>query len=202
MSTDDPCTSGPTDDRKYQEQARGLLAHEGGRHIPALVRVVWRCDTAWCLTPSHLDQVEPVRLSYPYGVCVYCGQPGSTRDHILPRAWTGEASRQFTVTVPSCGECNSLIGESVADTIAERREIAQGRIRKKYHRILSHYEYTPAEIDEFGPGLRESVIRGLADKAHISARLEWPTDPFYDARAFDKSGVYDLDPFPEPMEAP
>jgi hypothetical protein len=117
--------------------------------------------------------------------------PGWTKDHLLPRNWSGEGLRRYVVTVPACGECNSLIGATLLPTITARREYAQKRLRVKHAKILRRADYSESELEEFGWTLRTSVIAGMAEKGQLLERLAWPADVAYDFRAMDKS---DLDP--------
>lgn len=47
-----------------------------------------------------------VEDAYPDGLCVYCGQPGESRDHIVPVSRGGLHSRENMV--PACHHCNGM----------------------------------------------------------------------------------------------
>lgn len=50
-------------------------------------------------------------------LCVYCGDPATTRDHVVPRSW-----RYTTYTVPACVDCNCRILRDVPlFTVEDRR---------------------------------------------------------------------------------
>lgn len=183
------CVVWQGDSKHYQQEAVERYVYVWQAPLGAYSFVRTTCGERFCLNVDHMQIVRPRKLEYPYGVCVYCGVRGSTRDHIEPKTWTGSAARAFVVTVPSCGECNSMINDSFAPTIPERREIAHTRIRKKYKRILNYQDYSEEEINEFEGMLREAVISGLEDKKVIQARLAWPEDSTYDLRALEKSGL-------------
>lgn len=153
---------------------------------------IWpTCGNSRCIEPEHLRVRGNVRLAYPFGICIYCGRRGSTKDHLLPRDWTGDAKRHFVVTVPACGTCNSLLGRTLTWSITERRAIAHARLRRKYRRILAQIDFTPEQVAEFGPGIRPDIIRGIENKKAVLAMLAFPTDPDYDMRALQKSGLDD-----------
>lgn len=177
------------DSKHYQQEAVELYVNVWQNPLGAFCFVRTTCEERFCLNVDHMVIARPRKLSYPYGICVYCGLSGSTQDHIEPKTWTGSAARKFVVTVPACGECNNLINDSFAPTIEERREIAHKGIRRKYKRILNYVEYSPEEIDEFEGVLKAAVISGLEDKRVIEARLHWPEDKSYDLRALEKSGL-------------
>lgn len=149
------------------------------------------CGSPSCLTPDHLSVQRPVQLHYPYGICVYCGRRSASRDHLLPRNWTGDVRRRFVVTVPSCGTCNTLLRDTLTWSITERRAIAHARIRKHFAKALRTKDFTKAELAEFGRNLRDHVEDGMAKKAEVLRMLAWPTDPAYDARALQQSGIED-----------
>lgn len=173
---------------RYQEHAAAALTDSGVSLFP-WDWITPHCGTENCVNSSHLAANRNVRLAYAPGQCIYCGQPGHTKDHLLPRAWTGEAQRRFTVTVPSCAECNRLLGATFTWSITERRAILNARLRRKKRRVLASKDFTSAEIDEFGPGLRTTIVRGMAEKDHVLRRLAFPDDPHFDLRALEKSGI-------------
>ena len=175
--------------RDYQEEATGRYVHVWQSPLGSYAYVHPTCDTRYCLTVDHLQVTRPRKLAYPYGLCVYCGLSGSTRDHLEPVTWTGEAARRFVVTVPACGECNSLINDAYAPTVAQRREIAHEGIRRKYRRVLARKPFTGEELDEFEGNLRASVVEGMAERQYVLDRLAWPVDPAYDLRAVELSEI-------------
>lgn len=187
--TDDACSIWQGNPVHYQEQAALVLLEHGVQFYP-WSWVTTTCDEH-CLTRAHLELNVPRRLRYPRGVCVYCGQRGSTRDHLIPRGISGQSQRKSVLTVPACGECNSLIGAATLFSITERREFAQAKLRKKRAKVLRRVEYTRAELAEFGPGLRPAIIDGLIEKHHLARRLHWPLDPSFDLRALQRSGIED-----------
>jgi len=184
------CWTWKGDAGHYQEQA-AMAAIEAGVTIMPWCWIETNCGTARCMEPAHMVIHAPEKLHYPYGLCIYCGGPGWTKDHLLPVGFTGEGNRRHVLTVPACGECNSLIGASYAPSITERREIAKAGIRRKYKRRLIAHEYTKEEVAEFGPGLRPTILRAQSDKRAVIERLEFPDDPTYDLRYLGMSGIDD-----------
>lgn len=152
--------------RLCQEQAHGSLRSDGYR---------------------HLETHAPRRIEYPAGICVYCGELGGSKDHLLPKPWTGLARRQWIATVPACIECNSVISDFGAFSIGERREYAHRKLRIRYAKVLR----IRSEIQTAGMGhaLRAHCRKGIAEKEALLRRLEWPADPTYDERAFQRSGI-------------
>lgn len=168
-----------------------MSAIEAGITVMPWCWIETTCRTRLCMDPAHILVHAPAKIMYPYGLCIYCGTPGWTKDHLLPVGLTGRAVRKHVLTVPACGECNSLIGASYAPSITERREIAKAGIRRKYGRKLSAHEYSNEEMEEFGPGLRPTILRARSDKQAIVERLEFPADPTFDLRYLGMSGIDD-----------
>ena len=189
--TTDPNACIPFDGREHRYQAEAAQAYYVET---AMVPATWEwitttCGTKACLNTDHLRFVGPRTLAYPKYVCIYCGRSAYTKDHLLPRHQTGKAKRGFVAVVPACGTCNSVIGDTLTWSITERRAICHARLRRKYRRVLSHVEYGPADLREFGPTLRKAVIEGMEQKPAVMAMLSWPYDSEYDLRALEKSGI-------------
>lgn len=176
-------------EEKWREKAVTLCWVERELDHPLLSWPSPTCGTPLCLNLDHLVWEAPRKLVYPPGVCVYCGQSADTKDHLLPRTWTGEAVRKNVLTVPACQECNSTIGDRYAPSITERRKIAQLAIAKKSKKLLQMPEWTKDELAELGKNLRSTIERGLHDRNVARARLSWPDVPDYDVRAMEQSGI-------------
>lgn len=187
--TPNACEPFEGDLRRYREIAahREWVDNETDR--PELSWPSPTCGTPRCLNLSHLCWSEPKTINYPAGVCVYCGLSADTKDHLLPRTWTGDAARKNVIVVPSCRQCNAAISDRYVMAVNERRKIAHNHIRKRASRLLKMPKWTPDEIAELGPTLRSSVERGVHDRRVAEARLAWPEDSTYDMRAMHKSGI-------------
>jgi len=179
--TQDECWKWRGTPEHYQEQA-AIAAIEAGVTIMPWCWIEAGCGTELCMEPRHLLVHAPERLEYPNRICIYCGRGGFTRDHLMPVRVTGDAARKHVLTVPACGECNSIISDKPVSSITGRRAIAKAGLRKKYKRILRAHEYSDEEIEEFGPGLRPTILRARAEKADVQERLDFAKDHAYDLR--------------------
>lgn len=184
----EPCVQWEHGEARYQAAAHRSIELDG-RVVPQYAWILPKCGNSLCIESTHLEIQTAVRLAYPSGVCIYCGRSGWTKDHMYPRDWTGDARRRFTVTVPACGTCNSLIGDTLTWSITERRAVCKLRMRRKFAKHLRIRDWTAEEIEEFEGRLRDEVIRGLEAKKTIMAMLAFPSDPHYDLRALQKSGI-------------
>jgi hypothetical protein len=50
---------------------------------------------------------------------------------------------------------------------------------------------TPEDLADLGPSLRSVAVKNNNTRAWVRGRLAWPTDPDYDLRAFQRSGIED-----------
>ena len=183
----------PFQGRPYDYQEAASQAHWVETGLPGQK---WRwitttCATEHCLTVDHMVLNEPIKLSYPAYVCIYCGQAGGTRDHLMPKHFTGKAARTSVITVPCCSNCNNLLSDTLTESITERRELAHLRIRRRNKRTLNQPELTPAEMRQFGHNLRTYIKDARTKKDILLDRLAWPHDENYDLRACQKSGIDD-----------
>jgi hypothetical protein len=177
-------------EKRYQTEAAVVLAVEG-RDPQPWAWITPTCGTANCLTPEHLQVQAPIRLAYPWGVCIYCGRRAATKDHLLPRHWSGETRRHWVAIVPACGTCNNVLSDTLTWSITERRLICHERLRKHYRKVLRTVDHQPEDLAEMGRMLRQHVEDAMARKAEVLRMLAWPEDPAYDERALAHSGIED-----------
>lgn len=68
--------------------------------------------------------------------CVYCGDPSTEKDHLLPLSWTGKAARRWVPTVPSCRSCNSILSDFPDPRIYERCQLIADTIGNQRYEVL------------------------------------------------------------------
>lgn len=185
-----PCKDWDGDPREYQRTAAGIFYVEG-HDLDPWDWITPLCDNPRCIEPEHLAVQANVKLRYPHDICIYCGRPGFTKDHLLPSNWTGDARRHYVVTVPACGTCNTLLRDTLTWSITERRALAHERLRHHYRKVFRTVDRTPDELNEYGPILRAVIVDGMERKAEVLRMLAWPEDPAYDLRALAHSGIED-----------
>jgi hypothetical protein len=113
--------------------------------------------------------------------CTYCGQPATSRDHVVPRVFRAsldglngvDYDRRLPDTVPACRECNSVLGSRLFPTVVAKRHAMHAALLTRYAKLLVAPNWTQAELDELGPGMRSSVIAMIDAKEHIRERLRW-----------------------------
>lgn len=177
--------------RQYQIEAQRLFAIHTDRSVLPWSWVTTDCGLSQCLDPEHMTVRAATRIAYPSDICVYCGEAGYTRDHLLPEPLTGGALRHLVAVVPSCGSCNSTINDLPSPNVATRRRHAQMALESRHKRLLMRGIRDASDLAEFGPAVRTVAVKNNILHARVVARLGWPVDPFYDLRAFQKSGIED-----------
>ena len=115
---------------------------------------------------------------------MYCGETATTKDHLIPRGYSGDADRLRVPTVPSCVECNSTLGDIYLPDVMERREIVHQKYKTKYKGLLKVIWYGEEDLLEFGPQLRSVIMLRMEQHITLMRRLSWPLDPTYDADAW------------------
>jgi hypothetical protein len=121
---------------------------------------------------------------YPSDSCVYCGEVATSRDHLIPRAFSGESERAIVPVVPACLECNSTLGARYMPDVIERREYLHARYRVKYRKYMRRVMWGPSDMQQFGPQMRTVISKGMAEHERLMRRLSWPSSPTYDADAW------------------
>lgn len=177
--------------RQYQIEAQQRFAIAHDRGVLPWSYITTDCEVDQCLEVRCMTLHSAKRIKYPADICVYCGEPGYTRDHLMPEPMTGGALRAFIAVVPACRGCNSRIGDFPSWNIAERRRLSQTRIERKNKYLLLSPHKDHAHLMELGPTMRTVAVRNNVKRRRIKAQLAWPFNPFFDIRAFQKTGIED-----------
>tara|TARA_R110000822_G_scaffold23288_4_gene72217 strand:- start:8029 stop:8526 length:498 start_codon:yes stop_codon:yes gene_type:complete len=135
--------------------------------------------------------IKYIYPDYPDGYCVYCGEIADTKDHLLPRGFTGEADRLRVPTVPACVECNSTLNAIHMPDVMDRREFLHKKYRTKYKSLLKVVWHGEEDLLDFGPYLRAAIMQRMEDHVILMRRLSWPSSPIYDADAW--AGAWEQD---------
>lgn len=108
-------------------------------------------------------------------ICMYCGDPATDREHVVPKSIVGEN----TDKVWSCSECNSIASDSLFETIEEKGEYIRAKLKHKYKKILEAAEWSDDEIEEMGYGMQKRIRSARTAKQWVKKRLQWDTDPLF-----------------------
>jgi len=118
--------------------------------------------------------------------CYYCGAAANGQDHVIPKIILKSFQNDLTaikaapeiirgriLTVPCCGQCNSILGAKYFKTLAERKAFLKVRLKQKNKKLLSMPDWTEEELSELGDRLREAVEAGIDAKNYILRRIRW-----------------------------
>jgi 5-methylcytosine-specific restriction endonuclease McrA len=113
-----------------------------------------------------------------YWLCVYCGQPADTRDHVPPISRCGDyealkLTKPKYLKVPACKNCNSIASNSLQETIFSRIEFVKDSLIKKYAKKYGAVEWDQCEIDDLGPNLKSHIKKGERMNKLIRSRVEY-----------------------------
>lgn len=177
--------------RQYQLEAQQRYAVHHDKSLLPWTWITTDCEVDQCLDPRCMLVHAPVRIAYRRNVCVYCGEGCDGFDHLLPEPWTGKAQRHLVALVPACGNCNARINDDPSPNVAVRRRRAQLSIERKNKHLLLRPRKTAADMIALGYVMRTVAENNNIKVDRVKARLGWPLDPYYDLRAFQKSGIPD-----------
>lgn len=108
--------------------------------------------------------------------CIYCGdyRSGIVRDHVVSVAWRGGVRHyDRRHTVPSCPQCNNLLGDKPLHNIADRAAFLVGAIEHYERRYLLTVDRTAEELAELDHFLAISVKTAMYEKAIALLRIEY-----------------------------
>lgn len=123
------------------------------------------------LNPPHLLRWQE---------CIYCGEVATCRDHFPPISRVDDYRsiglvHEVFIKVPSCDECNLMLGDSLQDTFVERIEYIKNLLAKKYSTHIGSVlsEWDDEEISELGPRLG-SKIRSIQNRRkYVTDRINY-----------------------------
>lgn len=113
-----------------------------------------------------------------YPLCVYCGAPATCRDHVPPLSRIDDyralrLRRELFLLVPSCDNCNLLLGSTLQTNIFERIEYLKDILSRKHKKKLDRAEWDDDEVLELGRYLRSFVAVETAKDLNTRKRIEY-----------------------------
>jgi hypothetical protein len=94
---------------------------------------------------------DEAKTSFPedrdLSLCVYCGDPSTDRDHLIPCSWEGHRSYDKPeCLVKSCKWCNSLLGDVPLFSVPARAYYLIGQYERKFKRVLQRSYHSEKDI--------------------------------------------------------
>ena len=108
--------------------------------------------------------------------CVYCGWPCDSRDHVVPRCMDYDqgknAPTNMNNTIPSCRECNSLLGSQFFLNIGDRACYLNDRYKSRYGKLLLMPVWEKNEIEEEEGRLKQYIKSSIEQKESVNTRIK------------------------------
>lgn len=93
--------------------------------------------------------------------CAYCGEASCCFDHVIPRQYLSpnkkRTGKEVGFKVPSCSQCNSILGDRIFKNLVERKEFVHKRLRVKLRKHSARVMWDEEEMAEMGPVLRSTI---------------------------------------------
>lgn len=117
--------------------------------------------------------------------CVFCTAPATQLHHVFPIAARssynpakGAKKPRANVykggwTVPSCGECNRLLGAKVFEDPQHACRYVARQLKRKHARLLAMPEWEDWELSELKGSLKQSTLTALRRKRAVKARIAY-----------------------------
>ena len=133
--------------------------------------------------------------------CFYCGTSPTDQEHVIPFSMLTsekrtETSDRFGPRTPSCHECNSILSNYFFDSLAERCEYANKRLRRRYSKLLHMETWQQWELDEIKGKLRGYVLSKQAERGIAVDRVSWQFREGF-TKLFEEAYQSALTEFPE-----
>ena len=112
-------------------------------------------------------------ISSVYGLeCIYCGEPATDRDHVVPHSLTSKVERSWTTSevVPACRDCNGSLHNRPLLTIAARADWLLRRLFRKQGSLKGR-PWTDEELMELGETLRKYVVSQENKRLTLERRI-------------------------------
>ena len=128
---------------------------------------------------KHRYKLAPSERSEKgYRLCVYCGQPADTLDHVPPLNRIDDyeslnLQKEYYLLVPSCRSCNCTASDNLESGILERIEVVKDALTKKLKKYLKGIEWDEVELEELGPNLLSAVKKDSIKKQLAVSRIEY-----------------------------
>ncbi len=108
--------------------------------------------------------------------CTYCGSPCDTRDHVIPvsREYTSRKNAKTNIrnTVPSCRECNTMLGSLLFLTIGDRASYLYTLYKGRFKKLLFMPDWSIEDLDGLKGRLKQSVRNSVKKKERAKERIK------------------------------
>lgn len=118
---------------------------------------------------------ERSEMGWP--LCVYCGSPAETVDHVPPVSrihdYRALRTNESYLRLKCCEPCNTMLGDSLQGDVLERIDVAKRLLRKKLGRKDVGYLWTEEDLNGLGKNLRSAVGASMRKAQILIGRIEY-----------------------------
>jgi hypothetical protein len=109
------------------------------------------------------------------GVCFYCGEPATSRDHVIPSCFISIGVRDYSrgIFTASCRDCNARLGAFMPQDLSAKVQRINLILTNKYRKLLGGESWTHAELCELRHSLRSFVRRRESLRRIVQRRVTW-----------------------------
>jgi len=114
--------------------------------------------------------------------CIYCGQPKQHIDHTPPLSWVDANGSDYFIKnqipfykVPSCKDCNVILGDKPFFTIRQRKGYVAATLRERFAKELQNPMWDSEEMYALGDTLRSYIDVMQGSRLVLERRLDYAT---------------------------
>ena len=117
------------------------------------------------------------RSEFGWPLCVYCGDPADTIDHVPPLSRVEDYRALGVVErylrVKACRPCNLVLGATLQHDVFERIDEAKQIFRKRLGKRDTGYVWAEDDLVALGPNLRSHVGSAMRKTQSLIRRIDY-----------------------------
>lgn len=128
---------------------------------------------------SGIYKLAPAeRSEFGWPVCVYCGDPADSIDHVPPISRVDDYRAlgmryEEYLLVKSCMDCNSILKDDLHRDIFERIEVLKYRLKRKIKKDDYALQWSDEDVKRLGRGLRSKVVSAMKKIESTQRRIDY-----------------------------
>lgn len=128
---------------------------------------------------SGLYRLAPSeRSEFGWPLCVYCGDPADTSDHVPPISRVDDykalnRGRESYLLVKCCRACNAMLLDDLHADIFERIDAVKYRLKRMIKRDDYALQWSEEDLQKLGKNLRSKVVSSMRKIEAIQRRIDY-----------------------------
>lgn len=126
-----------------------------------------------------LYKVAPAeRSEFGWPLCVYCGDPADTVDHVPPITRVDDCralcrGREQFLLVKACRPCNTLLKDDLQVDIFERIDAVKYRLKRMIKKDDHALSWSEEELEGLGKNLRSKIVSAMKRIEEVQRRIDY-----------------------------